>query len=276
MSYGVPDPRRTVSTRCRARTSPAVASPSRKLDHPVGGTLRGAVRLRSCTAHRVPLQGEGDRHVRDQGQGSAGVGVLRLLVTRVDASLRAAVVLPGPVLERTRAGALGALRAGTLRAGALRAGALRAGALRAGALCLPGPLGQSGSGPLRRPRTVLCLLRRLPVTLRLPGPLTLMPLRPRPLPLRQSRPLLLPGSALRLARAALGVAGAALGVAGAAGPLLLARAVLRRTGTDGARQRLADLELGPLGHLADLGHDVPALAHESVVDREVVGGGGGG
>lgn len=208
-----------------------------------------------------PSRCEGNRHARDRGQGSAGVGVLRLLVTRVAASLRAAVVLPGPVLERTRAG--------TLRAARLRAARLRTGALRTGALCLPGPLGQSGSGPLRRPRTVLCPLRPLPVTLRLPGPLPLMLLRPRTLPLRQSRPLLLPGPALRLARAA-------LGVAGTAGPLLLARAVLRRTGTDGARQRLADLELGPLGHLADLGHDVTALAHESVVDREVVGGGGGG
>lgn len=91
----------------------------------------------------------------------------------------------------------------------------------------------------------------------------------RPLPRTLCLPLLLPGPALRLARTA-------LGVAGAAGPLLLARAVLRRPGTDGARQRLADLGLGPLGHLADLGHDVTALAHESVVDREVVGGGGGG
>ncbi|KEG39159.1 hypothetical protein DJ64_16860 [Streptomyces griseorubens] len=192
--------------------------------------------------------------------------MLRLLVTRVAASLRAAVVLPGPVLERTRAGTL---RAARLRTGTLRTRTLPTRTLRTGALCLPGPLGQSGSGPLRRPRTGLCLLRPLPVTLRLPGPLPLMLLRPRTLPLRQSRPLLLPGPALRLARAA-------LGVAGTAGPLLLARAVLRRTGTDGARQRLADLELGPLGHLADLGHDVTALAHESVVDREVVGGGGGG
>ncbi|MFC7511216.1 hypothetical protein ACFQV4_12815 [Streptomyces thermocarboxydus] len=103
------------------------------------------------------------------------------------------------------------------------------------------------------------------------GPL---PLRrgPLPRPLRQSRlPLLLPGPALLLPGPALRLARAALGVAGTAGALLLARAVLRRTGTDGARQRLADLELGPLGHLADLGHDVTALAHESVVDREVVG-----
>ncbi|GGT47813.1 hypothetical protein GCM10010243_27380 [Streptomyces matensis] len=186
--------------------------------------------------------------------------MLRLLVTRVAASLRAAVVLPGPVLERTRAGTL---RAARLRTGTLRTRTLPTRTLRTGALCLPGPLGQSGSGPLRRPRTVLCPLRPLSVTLRLPRPLPLMLLRPRTLPLR------LPGPALRLARAA-------LGVAGTAGPLLLARAVLRRTGTDGARQRLADLELGPLGHLADLGHDVTALAHESVVDREVVGGGGGG
>lgn len=161
------------------------------------------------------------------------------------AVLRAAAVLPGPVLVRTRTGAL------------------RAGTLRAGTLLLSGPPGQVE--PLRRPLTALRLPGPLARTLTLPlrrGP---RPLRRGPLPLRQSRlPLLLPGPALRLARAA-------LGVAGTAGALLLARAVLRRTGTDGARQRLADLELGPLGHLADLGHDVTALAHESVVDREVVG-----
>ncbi|MFD6034833.1 hypothetical protein ACFWHF_09875 [Streptomyces griseoincarnatus] len=200
-------------------------------------------------------------------QRSARGGVLRLLVARVAALLRAAVVLPGPVLERPRTGAL------------------RTTSLRTGTLRLPGPPGQSGL--LRRPLTILRLPRPLPGPLRLPrplpGPLRLPrplpgPLRlPRPLrrpltlalPLRQPRPLLLPGSALRLARAT-------VRVAGATGPLLLARAVLRRPGTDGARQRLADLELGPLGHLTDLGHDVTALAHEFVVDREAVGGGGGG
>ncbi|MFF8539068.1 hypothetical protein ACF060_02065 [Streptomyces werraensis] len=51
----------------------------------------------------------------------------------------------------------------------------------------------------------------------------------RPLPGTLCLLLLLPGPALRPARTA-------LGVAGAAGPLLLARAVLRRPGTDGARQ----------------------------------------
>ncbi|MET9309325.1 hypothetical protein ABZX68_29085 [Streptomyces cellulosae] len=165
------------------------------------------------------------------------------------AVLRAVPVLPGPVLVRTRTAPL---RAGTLRTALLRTGTLRATTpLRAGALLLSGPPGKFG--PLRRPLTPL----------RLSGSLVL------PLPLRRALPLLLPGSPLRLARAA-------LRVAGPAGTLMLARAVLRRPGTDGARQRLADLELGPLGHLADLGHDVTALAHESVVDREVVGGGGGG
>ncbi|RMI91843.1 hypothetical protein BIU87_02280 [Streptomyces sp. ZS0098] len=189
-------------------------------------------------------------------QRSARGGVLRLLVARVAALLRAAVVLPGPVLERPRTG--------TLRTTSLRTGTLRTGTLR-----LPGPPGQSGL--LRRPLTILRLPRPLPGPLRLPLPLR----RPLTLtltlalPLRQPRPLLLPGSALRLARAT-------VRVAGATGPLLLARAVLRRPGTDGARQRLADLELGPLGHLTDLGHDVTALAHEFVVDREAVGGGGGG
>ncbi len=194
-------------------------------------------------------------------QRSARVGVPRLLVARVAALLRAAVVLPGPVLERPRTG--------TLRTTFLRTGTLRTTFLRTGTLRLPGPLGQSGL--LRRPLTILRLPRPLPGALRLPlllrRPLTLT--LTLALPLRQPRPLLLPGSALRLARAT-------VRVAGAAGPLLLARAVLRRPGTDGARQRLADLELGPLGHLADLGHDVTALAHEFVVDREAVGGGGGG
>ncbi|MBU5946181.1 hypothetical protein [Streptomyces sp. PAM3C] len=214
-------------------------------------------------------------------------------MARVAALLRAAVVLPGPVLERPRTGTLRAtflrtgtlrttflrtgtlrttfLRTGTLRTTFLRTGTLRATFLRTGTLRLPGPLGQSGL--LRRPLTILRLPRPLPRPL--PGALRLPLLLRRPLtltlalPLRQPRPLLLPGSALRLARAT-------VRVAGAAGPLLLARAVLRRPGTDGARQRLADLELGPLGHLADLGHDVTALAHEFVVDREAVGGGGGG
>lgn len=178
-------------------------------------------------------------------------------MARVAALLRAAVVLPGPVPERPRTG--------TLRTTFLGTGTLRTTFLRTGTLRLPGPLGQSGL--LRRPLTILRLPRPLPRALRLPLPLR----RPLTLalPLRQPRPLLLPGSALRLARAT-------VRVAGAAGPLLLARAVLRRPGTDGARQRLADLELGPLGHLTDLGHDVTALAHEFVVDREAVGGGGGG
>ncbi|MFF5608755.1 hypothetical protein ACFY65_20605 [Streptomyces cellulosae] len=170
------------------------------------------------------------------------------------AVLRAVPVLPGPVLVRTRTAPLrtAPLRTGTLRTAPLRTGTLRASTpLRAGTLLLSGTPGKFG--PLRRPLTPL----------RLSGSLVL------PLPLRRALPLRLPGSPLRLARAA-------LRVAGPAGTLMLARAVLRRPGTDGARQRLADLELGPLGHLADLGHDVTALAHESVVDREVVGGGGGG
>ncbi|MER6836623.1 hypothetical protein ABT320_22070 [Streptomyces cellulosae] len=170
------------------------------------------------------------------------------------AVLRAVPVLPGPVVVRTRTTPLrtAPLRTGTLRTAPLRTGTLRASTLlRAGPLLLSGPPGKFG--PLRRPL----------IPLWLSGSLVL------PLPLRHTLPLLLPGSPLRLARAA-------LRVAGPAGTLMLARAVLRRPGTDGARQRLADLELGPLGHLADLGHDVTALAHESVVDREVVGGGGGG
>ncbi|MGM7446150.1 hypothetical protein, partial [Streptomyces tunisiensis] len=75
-------------------------------------------------------------------QRSARVGVPRLLVARVAALLRAAVVLPGPVLERPQTG--------TLRTTFLRTGTLR----------LPGPLGQSGL--LRRPLTILRLPRPLP------------------------------------------------------------------------------------------------------------------
>lgn len=88
-------------------------------------------------------------------------------------------------------------------------------------------------------------------------------------PLRQSGLLRLTGPALRLTRTP-------LRMTRTAGALLLTRAGLRLPGTDGARQCLADLELGPLGHLADLGHDVTALTHETVVDRKAVGGGGGG
>ncbi|MGA5258921.1 hypothetical protein ACPCI0_01370 [Streptomyces griseoincarnatus] len=216
-------------------------------------------------AEAVGDPAEGGGALREQR--SARGGVLRLLVARVAALLRAAVVLPGPVLERPRTGTLRttSLRTGTLRTTSLRTGTLRTTSLRTGTLRLPVPPGQSGL--LRRPLTILRLPRPLPGPLRLPRPLR----RPLTLalPLRQPRPLLLPGSALRLARAT-------VRVAGATGPLLLARAVLRRPGTDGARQRLADLELGPLGHLTDLGHDVTALAHEFVVDREAVGGGGGG
>ncbi|MFI9730805.1 hypothetical protein [Streptomyces sp. NPDC052092] len=135
---------------------------------------------------------------------------------------------------------------------------------RLGALTVPRPLSLSGIAAL--PRVPALTLPQVPAV---PGPLSL--------PLRQCRPLVLTLSLclprtmtlprpLRQPRV-LGPAGAALGRAGPA---------LGLTGTDRARQRLADLELGPLGHLADLGHDVTALTHESVVDRQAVGGGGGG
>ncbi len=130
---------------------------------------------------------------------------------------------------------------------------------RLGALTVPRPLSLSGIAAL--PRVPALTLPQVPAV---PGPLSL--------PLRQCRPLVLTlclprtntlPRPLRQPRV-LGPAGAALGRAGAA---------LRLTGTDRARQRLADLELGPLGHLADLGHDVTALTHESFVDRQAVGEG---
>ncbi len=251
-------------------------------------------RRTECPSRRV-----GNRRGRDEGseirdQGSVGVRTPRLLLAP-GAVLRAAAVLSGAVLTHLRTRAR-TLRAGTglglpgplgqarplrrpltaVRLAGPRSVRLSVRVLRALFLVglLPRPVRVPGPLPVRLPRA-LRLLGPLPVRLPLPRtlcpPLTL-PLtlsRPRTLPLRQPQPLLLPGSALRLARAG-------LGVARAAGTLLLARAGLRRPGTDGARQRLADLELGPFGHLADLGHDVTALTHESVVDREVVGGGGGG
>ncbi len=77
------------------------------------------------------------------------------------------------------------------------------------ALCLPLPLGRAVRVPGPLP-PALCLLGLLPVPLLRAlsplGPWALpLPLgRPRTLPLRQPRPLLLAGSALRLARACLG------------------------------------------------------------------------
>ncbi len=75
-------------------------------------------------------------------QRSAGVGALRLLVAPGLAVLRAAAVLPGPVLVRTRTGTLRArtLRTGTLGARTLRTRTLRTGALRTGTLLLSGAL----------------------------------------------------------------------------------------------------------------------------------------
>ncbi|MEW1685292.1 hypothetical protein [Streptomyces sp. NPDC093594] len=129
---------------------------------------------------------------------------------------------------------------------------------RLGALAVPRPLILSLGGIATLPGVRALPPPQVPA---MPGPL--------PLPLRQRRRLVLTLS-LCLPRASIPRPLRQPRVLGPAG------AALRLTGTDRARQRLADLELGPLGHLADLGHDVTALTHESVVDRQAVGGGGGG
>ncbi|WP_215189362.1 hypothetical protein, partial [Streptomyces sp. McG8] len=105
------------------------------------------------------------------------------------AVLRAAAVLPGPVLVRTRTGTLRArtLRTGTLGARTLRTRTLRTGALRTGTLLLSGAL-RTGTLLLSGPPGQVEPLRRLLTALRLPGPLAgtlTLPMRRGPLPLRR-------------------------------------------------------------------------------------------